>query len=145
MRVAKAKGNIAGRREGAKIETKKSISMKDKIKKLSKDFEGTLKDTEVMELLGIARNTYYKYKKEVIYMLGFFAFLLALGLIEGWCGVVVGVALWINISFILADNIAWCFIGHKRETEMFKEDIESRRAAIACVTVIVWAVAWWLL
>lgn len=65
MRVAKAKGNIAGRREGAKIETKKSVDMKDKIKKLSKDFDGTLKDTEVMELLGIARNTYYKYKREL--------------------------------------------------------------------------------
>lgn len=66
MRVAKAKGNIAGRKEGMKIETKKSKEMKEKILKLSKEFNGTLKDTEVMELLGVARNTYYKYKKELI-------------------------------------------------------------------------------
>lgn len=65
MKVAKAKGNIAGRREGVTITTKKSLDMKVKIKKLSKDFDGNLKDTEVMELLGIARNTYYKYKKEL--------------------------------------------------------------------------------
>lgn len=63
LRVAKAKGNIGGRREGVKIETKKAIEMKDKIKKLSKDLEGNLKDIEIIQLLGIARNTYYKYKK----------------------------------------------------------------------------------
>lgn len=65
MRVAKAMGKVAGRKEGTRIETKKSIEMKEKIRKLSKDFNGNLKDTEVMELLGIARNTYYKYKKEL--------------------------------------------------------------------------------
>lgn len=66
MRVAKAKGNIAGRKEGVKIETKKAKEMKEKIKKLSKDFDGNLKDTEVIELLGIARNSYYKYKRELV-------------------------------------------------------------------------------
>lgn len=65
MRVAKANGNIAGRKEGVKIETKKAKEMKEKIKKLSKDFEGNLKDIEVMELIGIARNSYYKYKREL--------------------------------------------------------------------------------
>ena len=39
--------------------------MKAKIVKMSKDFDGNMKDTEIMELLGIARNTYYKYKKEL--------------------------------------------------------------------------------
>jgi DNA invertase Pin-like site-specific DNA recombinase len=66
MRVAKEKGNIAGRKEGIKVETKKAKEMKEKIKKLSKDFNGTLKDTEVIELLGIARNSYYKYKKDLV-------------------------------------------------------------------------------
>lgn len=61
MRVAKAKGNVAGRREGVKIETKKSVEMKDKIKKLLP----THKDKEIIELLGLARNTFYKYKKEL--------------------------------------------------------------------------------
>ena len=65
MAVAKAKGNIAGRREGTKIETKKAKEMKEKILKLSKDFNGNLKDVEIIELLGIARNSFYKYKKEL--------------------------------------------------------------------------------
>lgn len=63
LRVAKANGNVGGRKEGVKIETKKAKEMKEKILKLSKDFNGTLKDVEVMELLGIARNSYYRYKK----------------------------------------------------------------------------------
>lgn len=58
-------GVILGRRKGTVIETKKAKEMKAKIKKLSKDFDGTLKDIEVMELLKIARNTYYKYKREL--------------------------------------------------------------------------------
>ena len=58
-------GVILGRRKGTVIETKKAKEMKVKIKKLSKDFDGTLKDIEVMELLKIARNTYYKYKREL--------------------------------------------------------------------------------
>lgn len=65
LKVAKANGSQVGRAKGDTFETKKSIEMKEKIRKLSKDFNGNLKDTEVMELLGIARNTYYKYKKEL--------------------------------------------------------------------------------
>ena len=38
----------------------------EQIKKYSKDFDGTLKDTEVMQLVKIARNTYYKYKRELM-------------------------------------------------------------------------------
>ena len=37
----------------------------EQIRKYSKDFNGTLKDTEVMQLVGLARNTYYKYKAEL--------------------------------------------------------------------------------
>lgn len=66
LKLAKANGSQVGRAKGDTFETKKSIEMKEKIKKLSKDFNGTLKDTEIMELLGIARNTYYKYKREMI-------------------------------------------------------------------------------
>lgn len=57
--------NILGRKRGTKIETKKSKEMKEKIKKLSKSFGGSLKDIEVIELLKINRNTYFKYKKEL--------------------------------------------------------------------------------
>lgn len=65
MQVAKSKGNIAGRREGTKVETKKAKEIKEEIKKLSKDFNGNLKDVEVMKYLKVARNTYYKYKREL--------------------------------------------------------------------------------
>lgn len=66
MLVAKSKGNIAGRREGTKVETKKAKEVKEEIKKLSKDFSGNLKDVEVMKYLKVARNTYYKYKKDML-------------------------------------------------------------------------------
>ena len=39
--------------------------MKDKIIKMSKAFDGNMNDKEVMETLGLARNTYYKYKREL--------------------------------------------------------------------------------
>lgn len=39
---------------------------KEQIQKYSKDFGGTLKDIEVMKLIGVAINRYYKYKKELV-------------------------------------------------------------------------------
>lgn len=65
LRQTKMKGTILGRREGAIITTKKEKEMQEKIKKLSKDFNGTLKDKEILEILNLARNTYYKYKKNI--------------------------------------------------------------------------------
>lgn len=55
-----------GNKKGDKLVTKKSIVMKEKIKQLSKDFNGAYKDTEVMELINLSRNTYYRYKKQLI-------------------------------------------------------------------------------
>ena len=66
IETARLNGKQIGGVKGVKLVTKKSIVAKEQIKKYSKDFEGTLKDTEVMKLIGIARNTYYKYKKELI-------------------------------------------------------------------------------
>lgn len=54
-----------GQRTGAKLNVKKSVTVKAQIIKLSKDFDGTNTDTEVMKLTGVARNTYYKYKREI--------------------------------------------------------------------------------
>ena len=65
LKVKKAQGVILGRRVGSKIQTKKSIEMKEKIKLLAKDFGGNLKDIQVIELLKISRNTYFKYKREL--------------------------------------------------------------------------------
>ena len=52
--------------KGTKLTTKKSVEMKARIKELSKDFAGSNTDVEVMAILGIARNTYYKYKRELL-------------------------------------------------------------------------------
>jgi ACT domain-containing protein len=44
---------------------KKAVPSKEQIQKYSKDFDGFLSDAECIKLIGIARNTYYKYKKEL--------------------------------------------------------------------------------
>lgn len=54
-----------GQKSGAKLTTKKSIQAKELIRKHSKDFGGSLNDAECMKLIGLARNTFYKYKKEL--------------------------------------------------------------------------------
>ena len=66
IETARLNGKQIGQKKGIKLTTKKSIIAKEQIKKYSKDFNGTLKDVEVMKLIGIARNSYYKYKKELI-------------------------------------------------------------------------------
>lgn len=67
MKTAKIEGKQIGRAEGTTVITQKSIESKAIIVKHSKDFNGTLNDVEVMRLIGkISRNTYYKYKKELL-------------------------------------------------------------------------------
>lgn len=66
IETARLNGKQIGRAEGQKVTTKKSIVNKDLIIKYSKEFNGTLNDIEVMKLTGLARNTYYKYKKEIV-------------------------------------------------------------------------------
>lgn len=61
--TAASNGKRVGIKKGTKLTTKKSVEMKSKIKALSKDFNGKMHDEELMEHLGIARNSYYKYKK----------------------------------------------------------------------------------
>lgn len=63
VRRAQAEGKQVGILKGQKLITKKSIKAKDIIQKHCKDFGGTLSDTDTMKLAGLARNTYYKYKK----------------------------------------------------------------------------------
>lgn len=65
IETARLNGKQIGQREGAKLTTKKSVSAKADILKYSKSFNGTLNDIECMRMIGIARNTYYKYKKEL--------------------------------------------------------------------------------
>lgn len=65
IETARLNGKQIGQRPGAKLTTKKSIAAKETIMKHSKDFNGSLNDLEVMQLTGLARNTFYKYKREL--------------------------------------------------------------------------------
>lgn len=65
IQTARLNGKQIGLTTGTKLTTKKSIAAKEIIKKHSKDFCGTLDDSEVITLTGLARNTYYKYKREL--------------------------------------------------------------------------------
>ena len=65
IREAKKNGTQIGLAKGTKLTTKKSLECISIIKKHSKDFGGTLEDSDVIKLCGCSRNSYYKYKKEI--------------------------------------------------------------------------------
>ena len=65
IQTARLNGKQIGQKPGVKLTTKKSIAAKKEILKHSKDFSGTLSDMDTMKLVGLSRNTYYKYKKEL--------------------------------------------------------------------------------
>ena len=65
MLTAKLAGKQIGQKTGAKLTTKKSKKAKEQILKYCKDFDGSLTDVECIKLIGISRNTYYTYKKDL--------------------------------------------------------------------------------
>lgn len=65
MLTAKNNGKQVGQPKGAVLSVKKYNKAKDIIRKHSKAFGGSLDDTEVQQLCGVSRKTYYKYKKRV--------------------------------------------------------------------------------
>lgn len=65
IETARLNGKQIGQQAGNKLTTKKSIEMKAKIRKMARAFGGNMSDKEVIETLKIARNTYYKYKREL--------------------------------------------------------------------------------
>ncbi len=65
IQTARLNGKQIGLKTGTKLTTKKSITSKETILKHSRDFGGSLSDVEVMQLTGLSRNTYYKYKREL--------------------------------------------------------------------------------
>ena len=65
IETARLNGKQIGQVKGTKLTTKKSVSAKEIIRKHSKDFGGSLDDTEVIRLAGLSRNTFYKYKREL--------------------------------------------------------------------------------
>mgnify|MGYP000999120643 CR=1 FL=1 len=64
--TARLNGKQIGQTPGRKLNIKKSAPCKEQIKKYSRNFDGTLTDAECIKLIGIARNTYYKYKRELL-------------------------------------------------------------------------------
>ena len=65
--TAKLNGKRVGTPKGTKLTTKKSIQAKEIIIKHYKVFgNGTLNATETMKLAGIDKNTFYKYKRELL-------------------------------------------------------------------------------
>ena len=65
MQTAKIHGSQIGRKKGSTIVTEKKRKALATISKHSKDFGGSLSDVELIELTGLSRKTFYKYKKEL--------------------------------------------------------------------------------
>ncbi len=63
--VARAKGKQIGRAVGTIIETDKAKECKKQILKHSKKFNGTLNNKECIDMLNIAKATFYKYVEEL--------------------------------------------------------------------------------
>lgn len=65
LQTAILNGKHPGIKKGQKLETAKAKASKVRIIQLSRDFDGSNTDDEVRAILGISRNTYYKYKSEL--------------------------------------------------------------------------------
>lgn len=65
IKTARLNGKQIGGKTGAKLNVKKAAPAKAVILKHSKDFGGSLNDADCMKLARLARNTYYKYKREL--------------------------------------------------------------------------------
>ena len=65
VETARLNGKQIGRAPGTSVTTGKSVEAKKLIKKYSRDFDGSLADKDVIKLVGISRNSYYKYKREL--------------------------------------------------------------------------------
>ena len=65
LATAKLAGKQIGGIPGKKLNVKRAEPAKQLILKHSRDFGGTLSDVECMKLIGIARNTYYRYKAKL--------------------------------------------------------------------------------
>lgn len=66
LRVARSHGKQVGQVEGRKLCVKKKEPIKGQIRAKSRAFGGGYTDKDLIQVLGIARNTYYKYKREII-------------------------------------------------------------------------------
>lgn len=65
MKISGAAKKISQSKKGTSYSVKKADSAKKMIMKYSKNFDGLLSDADCMRLIGLSRNTYYKYKREL--------------------------------------------------------------------------------
>lgn len=65
IETARLNGKQIGQQTGRKLNIKKKAPAMELIRKHSKDFNGMLNDIDCMKIVGINRNTFYKYKKEL--------------------------------------------------------------------------------
>ena len=65
LMVATDQGKQVGLKKGTKLYQDRTKETKNKIQLLSKKFNGSLSDEEVMMKLKISRGTFYKYVKEI--------------------------------------------------------------------------------
>ncbi len=65
IETARLCGKQIGGVIGRKLHVKKADMAKQKIKKYSRDFDGTLTDVECIQLIGVSRNSFYKYKGQM--------------------------------------------------------------------------------
>ena len=66
MREAAKRGTKIGLAEGTTLTTKKSVECKKLIRLHAASFGGSLTDTQLIKLCGYSRNSYYKYKRELL-------------------------------------------------------------------------------
>lgn len=65
IETARLNGKQIGQKLGSVLNVKKKPPVLEAIERYSRDFSGTLTDPEVLKLVNVSRNTYYKYKKEL--------------------------------------------------------------------------------
>ena len=65
IETARLNGKQIGQKKGSVLNIKKKNPAKEQILKYSHTFNGTLPDKECIKLVGVSRNTYFKYKKEL--------------------------------------------------------------------------------
>ena len=66
IETARLNGKQIGLVKGTKLTTKKSVIAKQQIVKYNKDFQGVLTNEETWKLVGISKNAFYKYKRELL-------------------------------------------------------------------------------
>lgn len=66
LMTAKLNGKTLGHRVGSPLVHTKSLKVKENILKHCIDFGGTLSDKECLVLCACSRNTYYKYKRQLL-------------------------------------------------------------------------------